>query len=468
MQNTPQTSLLRALVILAFTDAFFLLLWCTEMNRMKKLILIAVVTLVSSCNREKGLSWFSAGKADEYFRLTEEICNKDNGKLWGENLCGPIIYIDNGNREIYANVADRENNLKARDGIFTGVLPKERIITNNVIDFGGTKYAMVPLPGEEDSYRILSRTFRSLFHCFQERNGLRPSAFSARHLNDRNARLYLKLEWKALTYAIKTSGETRNQAVRDALVFRGARRELFPEAIEDENKFESYEGLTTFTYIKLCTSGPEEMKQRILEYLDRIYQNRSYAWGYGFVHGALYATLLDEKGFDFKQIKQPDYDLGKATLDTYGITMPAVCRDVAGSLAMSYDIQAIRLEESERLEQINEHMRHIVNTFLEKPVVVINMESPNFSFEPEDINFLDTLGTLYNRLRVSDNWGRLAVDDGGALITNDLSTLRISARNVMTERNHISGDGWNLVLNDGWQAAGDGKGGYTVSKKKDY
>ena len=25
------------------------------------------------------------------------------------------------------------------------------------------------------------------------------------------------------------------------------------------------------------------------------------------------------------------------------------------------------------------------------------MESPNFSFEPEDINFLDTLGTLYNR-----------------------------------------------------------------------
>ena len=69
-------------------------------------------------------------------------------------------------------------------------------------------------------------------------------------------------------------------------------------------------------------------------------------------------------------------------------------------------------------------------------------------------------------LRVSDNWGRLAVDDGGALITNDLSTLRISARNVMTERNHISGDGWNLVLNDGWQAAGDGKGGYTVSKKK--
>ena len=80
------------------------------------------------------------------------------------------MYVDNGNREIYANVADRENNLKAKDGIFTGVLPKERIITNNVIDFGGTKYAMVPLPGEEDSYRIVSRV-RSGACFIASRNG---------------------------------------------------------------------------------------------------------------------------------------------------------------------------------------------------------------------------------------------------------------------------------------------------------
>lgn len=432
---------------------------------MKKLILIATVIVISSCNREKGLSWFSDEKAGEYFRLTEEICNKDDGKLWGENLYGPIMFVDNLNRDIYTNVPDLENNLRAKDGIYIGMLPEERIIAANVIDFGGVKYSMVPLPETEDSYRIVTRTVRSLFHAFQERNDLRPSAFSARHLNNRNARLYLKLEWKALTFAISSSGETRNQAVRDALVFRGARRELFPEAVEDENKFETYEGLSTFTYMKLCTSGPDEMKERILEYLDRIYQNRSYAFGYGFVHGALYATLLDEKGFDFTQIKQPDYDLGKATLEAYNITLPAVCRDVAGSLAMSYDIQAIRAEENERLEIINEHTRRIVNNFLERPVVVINLESPNFSFEPEDINFLDTLGTLYNRLRVSDNWGRLAVDNGGALITNDLSTLRINARNMIIERNHISGDGWNLVLNDGWQTIEDEKGSFTVVNK---
>ncbi len=432
---------------------------------MKKLLFIAAIIVLSSCQRDKGLDWFSTAKAGEYFRLVEQVCNSDNGMLWGENLYGPVMYVDNRNRAIYANVADKEDNLKARDGIFTGILPKERIITNNMIEFGGVRYAMVPLPETEDSYRMVTRTVHSLFHCFQERHGLKPSTFSTRHLNDRNARLYLKLEWKALTYAIGSSGETRNQAIRDALVFRGARRELFPEAITDENKFENYEGLTTFTYIKLCTSGPEEMRKRILEYLDRIYQNNSYAWGYGFVHGALYATLLNDKDFDFKQIQQSDFDLGKAALEAYNVTLPEVCRDVAGSLAMNYDIQAIRVEESEREEMINENIRRIVTTFNEKPVVTITMESPNFSFEPEDIHFLDTLGTLYERLRVSDNWGRLAVDEGGALLTNDLHTLRVTAKEIVVEKTHLSGAGWHLVLNDGWQAVVAGDGSYNVTKK---
>ncbi len=431
---------------------------------MKKVLFICALLAMASCNQEEKHEWFNAEKAKVYFTAVEEVCNKDNGMLWGENLYGPVMYVDSRSRAIFANQQDREGILKPRDGIYGGILPKERIITNNVIEFGGLRYAMVPLPENEDHYRMVTRTVHSLFHCFQDRHSLKPSTFSTRHLNQKNARLYLKLEWKALTNAIGSTGEARNQAIRDALVFRGARRELFPDAIADENKFENYEGLTTFTYIKLCTSGPEEMKTRILEYLERIYQNSSYAWGYGFVHGALYATLLSDKDFDFKQIHTTDFDLGRAALEAYGVTLPEVCRDVAGSLAFNYDIQSIRTEESEREERINVNTRRIVSTFNEKPVLIINMESPNFSFEPEDIDYLDTLGTLYEKLRVADNWGKLAVDNGGALLTNDLRTLRVSAKEFLAERNHISGEGWHLVLNDGWRAVPSANGSYTITK----
>ena len=432
---------------------------------MKKWMIITALVLLSSCNRETGLEWFSAQKAGEYFDLVKKICDSDNGALWGENLHGPLMFIDNRSRVIYSNVPDSEGLLRPRDGIYTGELPRERLITNNVIEYGGVRFGMVPLPETEESYRIAARSLHSLFHLYQERHGLKPSTFNTRHMNDKNARLFLKLEWKALTGAIESSGEERNQAIRDALVFRGARRELFPNAAADENKFENYEGLTTFTYMKLCTSDSDELKSKLLEYLGRIYSNTSYASGYGFVHGALYATLLDDRNFDFKQIQTPDFDLGEAASAAYGVILPELCRDVAGSLALNYDLPAIRIEESEREAMINERTRKIVTTFIEKPVMVITMESPNFSFEPEDINFLDTLGTLYESLRVSDNWGKLTVDAGGALLTNDLHTLRLSAREVKIERNHITGQDWHLILSEGWHAENGDNGNYIVSKQ---
>jgi len=38
---------------------------------------------------------------------------------------------------------------------------------------------------------------------------------------------------------------------------------------------------------------------------------QSYARSYGFIHGALYASLLYDKGFDLKIIQTDNYDLEK-------------------------------------------------------------------------------------------------------------------------------------------------------------
>jgi hypothetical protein len=81
----------------------------------------------------------------------------------------------------------------------------------------------------------------------------------------------------------------------------------------------------------------------------------------------------------------------------------------------------------------------------------MELESPYFDFEPEDVHFLDTLGTLYNTIRVSDNWGKLTVDKGGCLVSNNYKNLRITAKGLKIDKNHISGDGWHLVLNDTWE-----------------
>jgi hypothetical protein len=139
--------------------------------------------------------------------------------------------------------------------------------------------------------------------------------------------------------------------------------------------------------------------------------------------------------------------------DMYQIDLPAVCRDVAGSLALGYDIDMIKKEEEERLNGIHERLHQLTSKFTEKAVVYLELESPYFDFEPEDIHPVDTLGTLYSSMRVSDSWGKLTVDKGGCLVSGNYRYLRITAKGFKADKNRISGEGWTIILNDEWELA---------------
>jgi len=410
-----------------------------------------MLLLLVNCKREKDAAYFTVEKAAKYFREVETICNKDNGNLWGKNLYGPLMYIDRPSRKIFANKPDKEGLLKLKDGIYTGIYPRELIIDNICLEYGGTLFAMAPLPSEEDDYKIITRAVHGLFHCFQKNSGFEPSRFNTRLMDEKNARLWLKLEWRALRNAINNNGEQRIQSIRDALIFRGARRELYPSEKTDENKFENYEGLSTLTYTLLCSDSSEKINVNLLNYLDIIYKFQSYSRTYGFLHGALYGYLAYEKGFDFKSVRTDSLDLAYKVKELYNIQLPAICRDVAGSLALSYDIQSIYIEEEQRLTDIKERIHRQISIFTEKPVVYLELESPYFDFEPEDIRSLDTLGTIYTAIRVSDNWGKLTVENGGCLVSYNLKSMRITAKNFRKVKNHIYGDGWHIILNNEWE-----------------
>jgi hypothetical protein len=418
---------------------------------MKKWMFFPVFFMLISCKGKNTDTYFTPEKASQYFKAVETICNRDNGKLWGKNLFGPIMFVDRAGRRIAANQPDKEGLLKGKDGIYTGLYPKELIINNAPVKFGGTQFALAPLPTEEDEYRIKTRAIHSLYHRFQESKGILTSSFNATNMDEKEARLWIKLEWKALRKALNTEGEERQLAIRDALIFRGSNRELYHKYAGDETRFETYEGLATFTYTLLCTNSPEEYKSRLFENLDRVYSMQSYARSYGFIHGALYASLLYYKGFDFQKIDADNFDLENAVKELYNIELPVICRDVAGSLAVNYDIDAINKEEEQRLADIKENIHKQISIFTENPVVFLELESPYFDFEPEDIHSIDTLGTLYNSMRVSDIWGKLTVDKGGCLVSNNLKFLRITAKAFKADKNHISGEGWHLILNSDWK-----------------
>jgi hypothetical protein len=419
--------------------------------KMKNRIAILLLLLLSGCNSEKSTTYLTPEKALNYFKAIKEICDHDNGALWGKNLYGPIMFVDRTSRSIVANMPDKENLLKGKDGVFTGLYPKDLLISNTPVMYGGTMFALTPLPPEEDDFKIKTQAVHSLFHRFQKMAGTSSFGYNTNNMDEKEARLWIKLEWKALRKALTTEGEEQKLAIRDALIFRGANREHYRKYANDETLFENYEGLATFTYTLLCTNSPDEYKARIFENLDRVYSMQSYSRSYGFIHGALYASLLKDKGFDFSKIKTNEIDLGNSVKELYKIELPAICRDVAGSIAMNYNIAEINSEEEQRLTDLKESIHKQTSIFTEKPVVFIELESPYFDFEPEDIHSLDTLGTLYNSIRVSDNWGKLNVNKGGCLVSNNFKFLRITAKGFKADQKHISGEDWVLILNNDYE-----------------
>ena len=418
---------------------------------MKRWIFIFSLVILASCKEKVEDAYFTPEKAEASFKNIEDICNRDGGNLWGKNLYGPLMYVDRDSRKIFANQQDKDGLLKLKDGIYAGLYPKENIISTTAVNFGGTHFGMAPLPNEDDEYRITTRAIHSLFHKYQQTIGINPEYFNAINMDEKEARIWIKLEWKALKKAIGSEGEEQRLAIRDALIFRGSNRESFPKYTSMENRFETYEGLATFTYMLLTTKSPEEYRSKLFEYLDRIYSFQSYSRSYGSIHGALYATLLYQKGFDFKTITSDTIDLGNSVREFYQIELPTVCRDVAGSISINYNITEIYNKEEKRLQEIKERLNNQVSVFTEKPVVFLELESPYFDFEPEDVHSLDTLGTLYKTMQVSDNWGKLTVDKVGCLVSNNYKYLRITAKGLKIDKNHIYGDGWQIIMNDGWE-----------------
>jgi hypothetical protein len=205
--------------------------------------------------------------------------------------------------------------------------------------------------------------------------------------------------------------------------------------------------------MKFTNDTPVKLRNRLLDNLDLMYSMTSYARIYGNTSGSLYCALLNDAGFDFSSIVSDTVDLGNLVQQTYKVELPVICRDVAGSLGLCYDFDKIVGEEDERMKNIHEELHKLTSTFTGKQVVFIELLSPYFDFEPEDVHPVDTMGTLYSSIRVSDNWGKLTVDKGGCLISGSNRYIRMTAKDINIDKNHIGGNGWNLILNQGWELA---------------
>jgi hypothetical protein len=393
------------------------------------------------------------GLAQAYFQDAQAASGRDHGTLWGQELYGPMLFIDPETHAVVANQPDREGKLAPRDGVYAGKLPPEIAPANTAIQWAGVDWTMVmwPPPGFRQARERL--LMHECFHRLAPHLGLPGADASPSHLDTREGRIWLEMEWRAIEQAMWRQGAARKKAVADALYFRAYRRSLFPGAAAQENALEMNEGLAEYMGVKLSTSSPEEFAM-VADAILRQATDRhpNFVRSFAYVSGPAYGLLLDARGSSWRKGLTPRSDLGILLALASGIELPTVCEDEAVRSALSYDGREVIALETQRDRDRQARLAAARQRFIAGPVLVLPVGAQfNYGFDPNHVLSLDESSTVYEGGQVSDVWGVLRAPGGFLIVrgANRVMRVQVPAPANAQER-PLKGDGWRLDLTPGW------------------
>jgi hypothetical protein len=110
----------------------------------------------------------------------------------------------------------------------------------------------------------------------------------------------------------------------------------------------------------------------------------------------------------------------------------------------------VRREETALAARRRAHAQALHTRFERGPVLELPLTEMKLAFDPNKVESLDSLGTVYGSLRLSDRWGVLQCDASGGLISGDWLRLVVPAP-ADTAGRRLIGRGWVLELAPGWR-----------------
>jgi hypothetical protein len=409
--------------------------------------------------------------AQRYFEETRQFSAADHGRLWGVELCGPMIFVDAESRAVAANQADADGRLAREGALYAGKLPPREGAANRAIEWAGVRWTMIlwPLPEYRRDREALM--MHECFHRVQDSLGLTMRDAINSQLDTRDGRIWLQLEWRALERALEETGQARRTALADALLFRGYRRSLFPGAAEKENALEMNEGLAEYTGQKLANPSPGVLRVSATILLRRGHFRPTFVRSFAYVSGPAYGTLLDEApqgGMAWRKGLKPDSDFGMLAARAYGIPQTKPSEAEALARGRAYDGDEIIAIETEREASHKAVLAAARARFVDGPVLVLPAwKDVNYSFDPNGVAAIDENRSVYTPMRVSDAWGVLDCAKGALLVRENGNIVRVQVpAPVDPAARPVVLDGCTLDLQPGWGIVPGSRRGDAILKLK--
>ncbi|UCC29591.1 MAG: hypothetical protein JSU86_15475 [Phycisphaerales bacterium] len=432
-------------------------------------VICIISTLGASALAMGNPAGIDANLARQYFREARAICDTDAGRLWGVGLYGPMLFVDPESRAIVANQADADGLLREQDGVFVGRLPADKLIANAPTRWAGALWAMIVWPLPQDQRARGRLMAHELWHCVQHdllgpvQRDLGMPNTSNSHLDTRDGRVFLQLEWRALDAALQKGEPGRRTAVEDALVFRAYRRSLFPDSPAQERALELSEGLAEYTGVRLSTKSDREAMNDCTIALRQGTRRETFVRSFAYSSGPAYSLLLDRAAPDWRKGLTLADDLGDLLRGAMSIVLPTALKAEADQRTKRYNGELLMADEARRDTARQQRLARYRARFVDGPILVIPLTHPSVQFNPGNLQPLGDLGTVYPTMTLADAWGILTVTNG-ALLNNTWSEVRVTAPKDTTTR-PVKGDGWTLELQKDWMLQpGKRTGSYVLAR----
>jgi hypothetical protein len=356
--------------------------------------------------------------------LYEEACLRDGGALWGVSLCGPVVLVHPPTRTAVANAGDPHGLFEPVGAVRVGRWPDEMMIANTAIDWGGRRWAMAMLPLPDSAHRAVALLAHESFHRVQPQLQLRAVDAPAAHLDERESRIWLRLELRALAAAVQAPDATARLHVRNAVQFRAHRHSLFPGADTLEAALELHEGLAEYTGYRLAGSV-DEAAARAAAALPAFERRQSFIRSLGYGTGPALGLLLDRFAPGWRTRVAMIPSLAQELRRAVAMPLGALDLGAARAAAQEYGYRDVVAAEDSLIAERAARVARYRALLVDGPLVELPLSgSFTRAFNPNQLVALDENGTVYPTGVFTDLWGRLEVS-AAALLSADMQTLFI-------------------------------------------
>lgn len=446
---------------------------------MKLLIVILKIYMLSEPLFAQTLN-YSIKEISQHFEQTKEITER-HIKLWDKDIYAPILLIDPKTREVFANVQDEAGELKIynelhdgkedgiHDTIYIGLLPRTVPVSNTDITWNGIHWAMLELPLPEGRYDRIDLTTHELFHRAQPFLGFNMIRENNNHLDQKDGRIYLRLELAALEAALKSSRlKISEEHLRNALIFRKYRHILYRGSQQSENYLELLEGLATYTGQMMSGRNKWEWREYLIKRIAEFDKSQSFIRSFAYETTPVYGFFLQQKDYYWNKKADNETNLTDFFSDAFGLESRILLQSYVRQVANEYGYKKIVDEEMSRSSIHQSSLDEYRDKFFERTRLEIRLEDMTMSFDPTNLIPLDEdEGIIYPQIILSDNWGILTVKEGGVLLRSDWHWLVVSEPTEITD-DRIMGEGWVIELNEGYGIEENFEGNYILIKRRNF